>query len=393
VGHCAEKFPVEMKYDFVIFGGTGLQGRICARDLLQSGYSVLLAGRDPGGIRDLLKNSKAGFESINLNHHAAIAPMIQKSGADVVINCAELVFNIPIMEACLKTSRSCTDLGGLQNVTQEQFKLDPAFRKKGLLTITGCGSTPGIVNVMAARAISGFDSVKTIKLGFAWDSNIKKFVVPYSMQSIFDEFTQAPVIFRNGKFVKGKRSECYGTFEFQEVGMQTVYCIVHSEVYTFARYFKEKGIKNVHYMAGFPEHSLKVIQMLIDLNAHSSKKITVDHCKVSPLDFTVRALKHLPTPHGYSEVENLWLKLEGTKAGKKVNTEMNCIIKTVKGWEKAGSNIDTGRTIAIMSQMLKEGLVTQTGVHAPEFVIPQDLFFKELGKRKMFVYQDGTRLN
>ena len=380
-----------MQYDFVIFGGTGQQGRICGRDLLESGYSVLLAGRDPSGIRDLLKNKKAGFEQINLTKPAAIAKLIRKSGADVVVNCAELVFNIAIMKACLKTGRSCTDLGGLQNVTLEQFQLDSEFRKKGILTITGCGSTPGIANVMAARAISRLDSVDTIRLGFAWDSNIKTFVVPYSMQSIFDEFTKPPVIFRNGKFVKGSRMECFGTFEFKEVGMQTVYCIVHSEAYTFSRYFKEKGIRNVYYMAGFPEHSLKVIQMLIDLGFHSQKKI-VAGCPISPLEFTVTALKQLPVPRGYHEAENLWVKVEGTKGRKRVTTEMNCIVKTVKGWEDAGSNVDTGRTISIMSQMLKEGLIPQTGVYAPEAVIPQDLFFQELAKRKMHVYQDGVRI-
>lgn len=382
-----------MRYDFVILGGTGLQGRICARDLLESGYSVLLAGRDPSGIRDLLKNKKAGFELINLTKQAAITKVIRKSGADVVVNCAELVFNLPIMKACLTTGRSCTDLGGLQAVTLQQFKLDGAFRKKGLLTITGCGSTPGIANVMAAHAVSQLDSVGTIELGFSWDSNIKKFVVPYSMQSIFDEFTQPPVILRDGRFVKGNRMECYGTFDFKEVGLQTVYCIVHSEVYTFRRYFKEKGIRNVRYMAGFPEHSLKVIQALLDIGFQSPKEIVVDHCLISPLDFTIRALKQSPIPRGYREVENLWVKVDGTKQGKRVITEMNCIIKTVKGWESAGSNVDTGRTISIMSQMLKQGLIPAKGVHGPEAVIPQDLFFKELAKRNMHVYENGTRID
>jgi lysine 6-dehydrogenase len=382
-----------MKYDFVIFGGTGLQGRICARDLLESGYSVLIAGRDPSGIRDLLKKNKAGFQSVDLTKKVEIAATIRKSGADVVVNCAELIFNIAIMKACLKTGRSCTDLGGLQDVTLEQFKLDSAFRKKGLLTITGCGSTPGIANVMAAYAVNQLDSVETIRLGFAWDSNRKTFVVPYSMQSIFDEFTQPPVLFRNGRFITGTRMECFGTFEFKEVGMQTVYCIVHSEVYTFSRYFKEKGISNVYYMAGFPEHSIRVIQTLIDLGFHSQSEIAVDRCKISPLDFTIRALKLLRIPRGYREIENLWVKVEGTKGEQQTRTEMNCIIKTSKGWESAGSNVDTGRTISIMSQMLKRGLIKQTGVYAPEVVIPQNIFFKELAKRKMYVYQDGKRIN
>ncbi len=382
-----------MRYDFIIFGGTGLQGRICARDLLESGYSVLLVGRDPQGIQDLLLNKKAGFVSIDLKEESALAQAISESGAAVVVNCAELVFNIPIMKACLATGRSCTDLGGLQHVTKEQFKLNSAFEKKGVLIITGCGSTPGIANVMAAHAVNKLDSVHTIRLGFAWDSNIKKFVVPYSMQSIFDEFIQDPVVYRNGRFAIETRMKCQGTYEFQEVGAQTVYCIVHSEVYTFSKYFKKKGLKNVHYMAGFPEHSLKIIQSLIDVRFNSSREIQVGRCKVTPLDFATRALKQLPVPRGYHEVENLWVKIEGKKDGTPINTELNCIVKTVKGWETAGSNIDTGRSISIMSQMLRRGLIKQKGVHAPEAVVPQEAFFRELAKRKMYVYEDGRQIN
>ena len=72
---------------------------------------------------------------------------------------------------------------------------------------------------------------------------------------------------------------------------------------------------------------------------------------------------------------------------------MNCIVKTVKGWEEAGSNVDTGRTISIVSQMLKNGLIKQKGVYAPEAVIPQKIFFNELSKRKIYVYEDGKRIN
>ncbi len=382
-----------MKYDFIIFGGTGLQGRICAKDLLQSGYSIVLAGRDPSGIKDILRNKKAKFISVDLRNEEDIVKAIKSSGADIVVNCAELTFNVPIMKACLKTRKSCTDLGGLQHITKEQFKLHDSFRKAGIINITGCGSTPGISNVMTKYAVEKFDSVDTIVLGFAWDSNIKKFVVPYSMQSIFDELTEPPVTYHHGKFVKEDRMECKGTMNFKEVGKQTVYCIVHSEVYTFSKYFRERGLKNIHYMAGFPEHSISKIKTMIDLGLNSKEEIEIDGIKIKPIDFTTKVLKKLKTPAGYREVENLWVIIEGAKDGKKTKTEMNCIIKTLKGWEEAGSNVDTGRTISIMSQMLKEGLIKEKGVYGPEAVIPQQGFFKELAKRSMYVYENGKKIN
>lgn len=379
-----------MVYDFILFGGTGQQGSICARDLLESGYSVLLVGRDPGKIQHLLKKyKKAGFTTVDLRDSNAIVKAIEQSGAQLVVNCAELVFNMAIMHACLKTKRSCTDLGGLQKVTIEQFKLDKEFKRAGLLTLTGCGSTPGIANVMASHAVGRLDSVDMIMLGFAWDSNIKQFVVPYSIQSIFDEFTEAPIVYHDGKFISSDRMQCKGTFNFKTVGKQTVYCIVHSEVYTFARYFKEKGLRNVHYMAGFPEHSLSVIQTLMNLGFNSEKPLQVGTTPVKPLEFTLKVLKQLPIPKGYEEVEDIWVRGYGTKNGKKKEVMMECVVETVKGWEDAGSNIDTGRTIAVMSEMIYQGHIKETGVHAPEGVVPHKHFFRELEKRGMNIYEDG----
>ena len=382
-----------MIYDFIVFGGTGQQGSICARDLLEQGYKVLLLGRNPEKIQKLLKkHNNASFCAVDLRNQQEIAKVIRSSRASVVINCAELIFNVAIMRACLETGKCVTDLGGLHTITREQFKLDNAFRKKGILCLTGCGSTPGISNVMASYAADKLDSIDTIMLGFAWDSNIKQFVVPYSLPSIFKEFRELPVVMHNGKFVKSNRMHCQGTFDFETVGKQTAYCIVHSEVYTFAKYFKDRGLKNVNYMAGFPEHSLRVIHMLMDLGFDSEKDVSIQNIKIRPLDFTIRVLKRLPIPNGYDEVENVWVNVFGKKAGITKEIRMECIVKTVKGWEDAGSNINTGRTIAVMSAMLKEGFIGGTGVQAPEAVVPHAPFFAELKKRGMNVFENGKRI-
>lgn len=382
-----------MRYDFIVFGGTGLQGKICAKDLLENGYSALLVGRDLFHIKDLLKYEKIGFMKVNLNNQKEIVNAIKKSRADVVVNCAELIFNISIMKACLETKKSLIDLGGSQKITLQQFKLHKLFKKSGILNLTGCGSTPGISNIMASYAVKDLDSVYSIDLGFVWDSSIKKFVVPYSIPSIFYEFTEPPIVYFDGKFKRSDRMICTGTYSFKEIGKQTTYCIDHSEVYTFYKYFKDKGLKAVHYMAGFPEHSINVIKMLINLGFNSKEEIEINNVKISPLDFTTKILKKIKMPDGYKEIENIWVKVKGEKNNKKVNRELNCIVKTLKGWEEAGSNVDTGRTISIISQMIKNGLIKETGVYAPEAVVPHKEFFKQLSRREMYVYMNGKRVN
>ncbi|MDP3882315.1 MAG: saccharopine dehydrogenase C-terminal domain-containing protein [Nanoarchaeota archaeon] len=382
-----------MKFDFIIFGGTGIQGRICARDLLESGYKVALVGRDKSQVSDLLKDEKAKFFYVDLKRERAIVRAIKKTKADVVINCAELTFNVPIMKACLKTRKPCTDLGGLYYITKEQFRLHEAFKKAGILCITGCGSTPGILNVLTAYAIKDYDSVNSINLGFAWDSNIKKFVVPYSIKSIFREFEQPPIVFHDGNFIKSSRARCLGRENFREIGEQTVYCIEHSEVYTFAKYFKDKKIKNINYMAGFPEHSLNLILNLMETGFNSDKEIEIRGQRIKPLTFTTEMLKKIEVPENYKESEVLWANIEGKSKGRSKKTRIECVVKTLDAWKDAGSNVDTGRTISIISQMVKRDFIKDRGVFAPEAVVPQDLFLSEIGRRKMFVYIDGKRIN
>ena len=72
---------------------------------------------------------------------------------------------------------------------------------------------------------------------------------------------------------------------------------------------------------------------------------------------------------------------------------MQCLVKTLKGWEDAGSNIDTGMPASIMAQMVKNKLITKKGCFAPEACVPPAPFFAELRKRQMFVYENGKKIN
>jgi saccharopine dehydrogenase-like NADP-dependent oxidoreductase len=269
-------------------------------------------------------------------------------------------------------------LGGLQRITAQQFSLHRAFEKKNLLCITGCGSTPGIANVMAHYGTTLLDSVQSINLGFAWDSKPKIFVVPYSLQSIFAEFQEKPVVFEKGVFRTRAPYELIQTF--RQIGPQRIKGIVHSEVYTFPRYFP--SLRSVRYFAGFPEHSRSYIEALRALQGDK------DH----ELPYTLQLLKKLIPPPGYKEWEVIWVKLKGMFRHKPRNILMECFIRTQKGWEDAGSNIGTGRTISVISQMLAKGEIHARGVHAPEGVVPWKPFFAALHTRGMFVYCNGKRL-
>ncbi len=386
-----------MKYDFVVLGATGLQGRISSKDLLTNGHSVLLMGRDKKRVEHLLKRfHKSRFEYFEAQNIPDLARKLKKSGANVVVNCVEGDWNLHILKACLSAKVNCLDLDSNIPMTKKQFEMDPIFKKHNLISLTGCGSVPGTGNVMLRYAAEKFDSINTIEGGFAYTSNIKKFVVPFSILSVIEEFTYPAPIIQNGRIVIKKPMENIRKMYHRGIGVQDEFLVDHQETFTFYHYYKKKGLRNLRFYAGFPEEHFKPVKTFIDTGL-GSKKQTIEmpriNKKFSPMSFLTQALKEVKVPEGYKETENLWIKIWGKKDGKPKKILMECIVPTLKGWEDAYANIDTGMPISIMAQMVKKGIIENKGVFSPEGCVPPQPYFKELRRRKMVVYENGKVIN
>src|SRR3989344_3116065 len=383
-----------MGFDFVVLGATGMQGRIVSRDLLEKKYSVLLCGRDKPRVEHFLRKfRKSNFSFFDARNIDMIYDIVLKSGSKVVINCVEGDYNLNILKACVKARANCIDLGSEIWMTKKQFALDDDLKKRDIISITGCGSVPGIGNVMLRYAADKFDKIDTIEVGFSWDSNIKKFVVPFSIQSIIEEFTDPAPIVESKKFIKKIPLSSIIENYHRKIGKQKEFYVRHPETYTFYKYYKNKGIKNIRFYAGFPEHSFDAIITLIELGFGSYKPINFQGAKVAPIEYLTEVLKKLKIPKGYTEKENLWVKIEGRQNSTEREILMECIVPTLRGWEDAGCNIDTGIPASIMAQMIKQGLIKDRGSFAPEAVVPPEPFFKELAKKKMIVLENGRKIN
>lgn len=388
-----------MIYDFIVLGATGMQGRIVVRDLLETGYSVFLCGWEKTGDKKLVSHflskyrKKTTFRYIEARRISSVIKAIKQSKSNVVINCMEGDWNYEVFKACAMLGVNCIDLGSEIPVTKKQFSLDKIMKKKNIVGITGIGSVPGVGNVMLRYASKQLDTIEDINLGFCWDSNIKEFVVPFSIESVLEEFTDRAPIVQNRHFKYKiplsnviKESHTY-------IGAEKELLVRHPEQYTFLRSFQKKGLKNIKFYAGFPDHSFKMITGLIRLGFASKKPINYFGMKIKPVDFLTQMLKDLKMPQGYTEKENLWVHITGKKDGKKKDIIMECLVPPLRGWESAGCNIDTGFPASILAQMVKNGIVTEKGSFSPEHGVPPAIFFKELRKKKMHVYENGKLIN
>ncbi|MBI2003919.1 saccharopine dehydrogenase NADP-binding domain-containing protein [Candidatus Pacearchaeota archaeon] len=385
-----------MKFDFCIIGATGMQGKIAAIDLIKSGYTVFMCGRDKSRIEHLLEKygKKVTFAYLDLRDHKNAKKIIKTSGSKVVINCAEGDWNIEALKIFAEAGVHSVDLGSDILMTKKQLAMNNALKKKRLIHITGGGSVPGIGNVMLHHAAEKFDSIDTVEVGFAWNSNIKKFVVPFSIQSILEEFTMIAPYLHNGKIERIKPLDSTVTVYHRAIGKQKQIKVGHHpETYTFYQYCKNKGIKNLDFYAGFPEHSTKKIFPMIELGLASKEEIDFKETKIKPVEFLTELLKKVKMSKGYTETENLWVFIKGKYEGKNRKILMECVVPPLKGWGDAGCNIDTGMPASIIAQMIYNKIIDKTGSYSPEYIVPVEPFFKELRKRKMSIYENGKVIN
>ena len=386
-----------IKYDFIVLGADGIQGRIVSRDLLESGYTVFAADLYRSRLEKLLKKykHKIEFSFVDLRDIDMTINVIEKSGAKVVVNCAEGDWDLNVYKACIETKRHCIDLGSDSKMTKKQLEMSPLFKKIKRTAITGCGSVPGIGNVMLRYSAKKFNRIDTIEAGFAWDSNIKKFVVPFSIQSILEEFTvPAPTIENRRRVTKSPLKTITQRY-YRSIGYQKSFLVDHAELYTFYHYYKNKGVKNIRFYAGFPDHSARIVSTLINLGFSSKKPTEVKGIGfIKAYELLTQLLKRIKMPKQYREWENLWVEIKGVRNGKKKLTIlMECLVPTLRGWEDAGCNIDTGMPASIIAQMIKNREIKKSGSFAPEGIVPEKLFFKRLKNKKMLVYENGKLIN
>ena len=97
----------------------------------------------------------------------------------------------------------------------------------------------------------------------------------------------------------------------------------HILLINFAR---KKGVKNIEFYAIFPDHSMNVIQTLVDLPFMRNKPVKFKGMDIMPDEFLTELLKDLKMPKDYTETENLWVLIKGKHNGKSKEILMEGIV-------------------------------------------------------------------
>ena len=154
----------------IIIVGVGAQGSTIAKrmDKHPDVSEIICADYDLKAA-EALKNTLGKARALQLDARDVGKVIDAAQGCDLIVNGLPLEFNLIVMEAALAVNGSYFDMAGpMESIGfVESYQLmfsewHQKFKEKGLTALIGCGSSPGLANVIARESVDKLDSCDTI---------------------------------------------------------------------------------------------------------------------------------------------------------------------------------------------------------------------------------------
>ena len=356
--------------------GAGAMGSAAAVLLSRHGEVDLLVV-DVDAARTASVGERAGAEARPLDPDEQLATVLKDVSA--VAACLPYRLNLEVMEAALAAGCHYADLGGLFHVTLKQWELHDRFRDAGLSAVMGIGSAPGITNVLARLGADELDAVTSIEMvngAVDLSEGGGAFGVPYSAETILDEFTLPAMVFEDGELREVAAGSGVIDWAFPEpIGTQPAMYTLHSEPATLPRTIP--GVRDVRWRLALPRAVHEGFAFLVETGLASRDPVMTSSGPVVPRDVLAAVLNRLSARDGEpADREVIDVRVAGARDGKEaVFRGLARFSPSVEGLS-AGA-FGTAIPIATTARWQAEGRVPP-GVHPPETAFDARAFVRDL---------------
>ncbi len=369
-------------------GGSGNMGRTAVKTILGMGNVDELIVADSDAIRtnrfvEDTKDRRVRARVVDVNDTEALEVLMGE--ADVVMNTIGpyYCFGVPIVQAAIKTGRHYTDINDDYRPTEEILKMDDQARAAGITALIGMGASPGLTNILARHAANQLDTVDYIQTVWGGTGGVlepRSRIRPWawSQGGRIDAATihflncvswKIPV-FRDGKFIEVLPLEDGEEVTFPN-GKGFFYYIGHAEPVTLPRFIK--GLSGACNLFGswFGPEGYDVLRSL-GARVRARELTPEEAASLFAGELYERLMMRPDIPQDTGPaVGGLHASAAGKKARKKMRYGFG--LKTFPPGDMAG---ETGIPLAIATDMLITGEITQRGVLAPEACIKPLPFFE-----------------
>jgi saccharopine dehydrogenase (NAD+, L-lysine-forming) len=301
---------------------------------------------------------------------------------EAVAACIPYRVNVPTMEAALAAGCHYADLGGLFHVTLQQWELHERFRDAGLSAVMGIGSAPGITNVLARLGADRLDpgSVRSIDMvdgAVDLADGGGGFGVPYSADTILDEFTLPAMVFEDGELKEVPAGSGVVDWDFPEpVGTQPAMYTLHSEPASLPRTIP--GVRDVRWRLALPRAVHEGLSFLVGLGLASRDPVMTPSGPIVPREVLAAVLNAMTVTEAgpFDDREVIDVRVTGTKDGAPVEHRAAASFRPSPEGLSCGA-FGTAIPIAVTARWMAEGRIAP-GVHPPETAFDAEAFMADL---------------
>jgi len=400
----------------VLILGVGAQGSTVARrlDEMPAVGEIICSDYDEKAVSSLVKTlKKARGLRIDGNSQKDIAQAAKV--VDLLVNALPLEFGRQSLEAALEAGTNYQDFAACNNILKTGsphedwvngiYAMYDDYGKRfaaiDKTAVIGTGSAPGLICVLARRAVRELDSCETINMMVFEGAEARRFL-PFwwSPVTALSDMQEPAVAFKNGKLVKTEPFSEPVRRKFPELGGLEVEMIehAHDEPVYMGRNAEEffKGAKNIYFKYGGA--GVTFARPLFRAGLLSRQEEVIRGRTVVPFDVV---LSHIPpAPKTHDEIKAIIdeglisdfgafvVEAYGKKAGKDVLADAHVIAPgLLESFEKSGLTAEmylTGQSGFLFSKMLVEGYIRQRGLLSSDMLTDDQVdryldFASELG--------------
>ncbi len=313
----------------LIIGAGGVGGVVTHKCVMNSEVftKIVLASRRIEScekIRDQLDEGAIEIAQVDADNTDETAALIEKVGADIVINVALPYQDLTIMDACVKTNTPYLDTANYEHPDEakfeykEQWAKDDIFKEAEIMGLLGSGFDPGVTNVFCAYAQKHyFDEIHTIDIldcnagdhGYAFATN-------FNPEINLREVSAKGRYWEEGKWIETDPMEIHMSWDYPEVGPKESYLLYHEEMESLVKHIN--GLKRIRFFMTFGESYLMHMKALENVGMLGIAAVEHKGQKIVPMEF-LKTL--LPDPASLGPrtkgKTNIGIVAEGLRDGKK----------------------------------------------------------------------------
>jgi len=306
------------------------------------------------------------------------------TGYDAVISAVTYRYNPGLAKAAIQAGAHFMDMGGNNDIVAQEFKLNDAAKKAGVVVIPDCGLAPGMVSVLAAGDLAHFDQPESLHIRVGGLPQKPRPPLDYQMlfsaEGLINEFYEPVVAIRNGKKIVLPPMGELEHFSFTGIGKVEAFTTsggTSTLPKTYGRILKNLDYKTIRY-PGFCEK----FKTMLDLGLADWEKVEVDGVKVAPRS-VFKAVLDKNLNFGDPDLALIRVVTEGKIKGKKKRRISEIIDRQDKKTGLTAMMRCTAFPVTIIAMMAASGQITARGVVPQEKAVDPILFERELAARKI----------